>query len=67
MEISLRLKVLDCIGKIFDESKECRLEESFILKVDAELSFLSEPDNIVYTKWTRLLLNQKLQLASNSS
>jgi len=67
MEISLRLKVLDCIGKIFDESKECRLEESFILKVDAELTFFSEPANIVYTKWTRLLLNQKLQPASNSS
>ena len=42
MEKNIRLKVLDSIGRIYEESKECKLEESFFLKMDNELSFLSE-------------------------
>lgn len=42
MEKNIKLKVLDSIGKIFEESKECKLEESFFSKMDNELSFLSE-------------------------
>ena len=42
MEKNIKLKVLDSIGKIYEESKECKLEESFFLKMDNELSFLSE-------------------------
>lgn len=42
MEKNIKLKVLDSIGKIYEESKECKLEESFFSKMDNELSFLSE-------------------------
>ena len=42
MEKNIKLKVLDCIGKIFEKSKECKLEDSFFPKIDKELSFLSE-------------------------
>lgn len=42
MEKNIKLKVLDCIGKIYEESKQCKLEESFFSKMDNELSFLSE-------------------------
>jgi len=42
MEKSIKLKVLDSIGKIYEESKECKLEESFFSKMNNELSFLSE-------------------------
>ncbi len=42
MEKSIKLKVLNSIGKIYEESKECKLEESFFTKMDNELSFLSE-------------------------
>ena len=42
MEKNIKLKVLDCIGKIYEESKECKLEASFFSKMDNELSFLSD-------------------------
>ena len=42
MEKNIKLKVLDCIGKIYEKSKECKLEDSFFPKIDKELSFLSE-------------------------
>lgn len=42
MEKNIKLKVLDSIGKIYEESKECKLQESFFSKMDNELSFLSE-------------------------
>ncbi len=38
----INLKVLNSIGKIYEESKSCKLESSFFIKVDNELSFLSE-------------------------
>ena len=42
MENEIKLKVLNSIGKIYEDSKECELEESFFSKIDNELSFLSE-------------------------
>lgn len=42
MEQNIKLKVLDSIGKIYDKSKECKLQASFFKKTDAELSFLSD-------------------------
>lgn len=42
MEKNIKLKVLDSIGKIYEESKGCKLEESFFSKMDNELLFLSE-------------------------
>ena len=42
MENNIKLKVLDSIGKIYEESKECKLEEPFFSKMDNEISFLSE-------------------------
>ena len=42
MEKNIKLKVLDSIGKIYEESKECKLEDSFFTKIDTDLSFLSK-------------------------
>ncbi|MBI9037737.1 MAG: AAA family ATPase [Bacteroidales bacterium] len=42
MEKEIKLKVLTSIGKIFEESKGCKLEDSFFIKNDKDLSFLSE-------------------------
>ena len=39
---NIKQKVLNSIGKIYEESKECKLKESFFYKIDNELSFLSE-------------------------
>jgi len=38
----IKLKVLNSIGKIYEESKGCKLEDSFFIKIDNDLSFLSE-------------------------
>ena len=42
MEKNIKLKVLNSIGKIYEESEDCKLEKSFFIKKDKELSFLSE-------------------------
>lgn len=42
MEKNTKQKVLESIGKIYDEAKNCKLEESFFSKIDHEISFLSE-------------------------
>lgn len=42
MEKNVKTKILDCIEKVYEESKECKLEESFFSKMDNELSLLSE-------------------------
>ena len=39
---SMKLKMLRSIGKVYEEAKGCKLEESFFSKMDNELSFLSE-------------------------
>lgn len=41
MEKNIKLKVLNFIGKIYEESKDCKLANSFFIKTDNELSFLS--------------------------
>lgn len=42
MAKEIKLKVLDSIGKIYEESKDSKLEDSFFDKIDNELVFLSE-------------------------
>jgi AAA+ superfamily predicted ATPase len=37
-----KLKILDSIGKIYEKSKECKLEDSIFTKIDTELTLLSE-------------------------
>ncbi len=39
---NFKLKILDSIGKIYEESKRCKLEKAFFNKMNAELTFLSE-------------------------
>ncbi len=41
MEKSTKLKVLGSIGKIYEKSKKCKLEDSFFSNLDMELIFLS--------------------------
>jgi len=41
MEDNLKLKILNCIGKIYEESKDCKLEAGFFEKVDSDLAVLS--------------------------
>lgn len=41
MEKSMKSKVLDSIGKIYEESSDCKLEDAFFSNVDKELTFLS--------------------------
>jgi hypothetical protein len=38
---NIKLKILDGIGKVYEESKGCKLDDSFFTKMDTELSFLS--------------------------
>ncbi|WP_268222970.1 ATP-binding protein [Sinomicrobium oceani] len=42
MEKNTKLKILDSIGRIYDQSEKCKLEDAFFDKVDHELDFLSE-------------------------
>lgn len=42
MEKTTKLKVLDATGKIYEVSKRSKLEDSFFVKMDKELSFLAE-------------------------
>ena len=42
MDNKLKLKILNSIGKIYEESQDCKLENSFFKEIDSELSFLSE-------------------------
>lgn len=41
MDQSLKLKILASIGKIYEDSQDCKLEDSFFSKIDSELAFLS--------------------------
>ena len=41
METNSKLKILESIGKIYEESKNCKLESIFFEKTNSELSFLS--------------------------
>ncbi len=42
MEINIKQKVLRNVGKIYEESKDCKLEDSFFIKIDKELTDLTE-------------------------
>ena len=42
METTLKQKMLDSMGKIYEESKACKLEKSFFSKIDQELVLLAE-------------------------
>ena len=42
MEKEIKQKVLNSIGKIYEESKDCKLEDSFFIKIDKDLGVLSE-------------------------
>ena len=42
MENNIKVRILESIGKIYEKSSECKLEDSFFPKIDNELSFLSE-------------------------
>ena len=42
MRKNIKRKVLNSIGKIYEKSEGCKLEDSFFTKIDNELSFLSE-------------------------
>lgn len=42
MENNIKVRILESIGKIYEKSNECKLEDSFFPKIDNELSFLSE-------------------------
>ena len=55
MEQSLKLRLLKSIGKVFEQSDDCKLDSAFFEKVDAELKLLSE-----YLKVSR---NQSLIVA----
>ena len=41
MEESLKQKVLDSIGKVYEKSKDCHLENQFFINLEKELSFLA--------------------------
>lgn len=55
MEQSLKLRLLKSIGKVFEQSDDCKLDSAFFEKVDAELKLLSD-----YLKVSR---NQSLIVA----
>lgn len=42
MEQSLKLRILESIGKVYDQSKESKLDDAFFKKVDTELKHLSD-------------------------
>ena len=42
MEKNLKLRLLESIGKVYEQSKDCKLEPAFFEKVESELEFLSE-------------------------
>lgn len=48
MKENIKLRLLESIGKVYEESKNCKLDKAFFEKVDAELKHLSD-----YFKVTR--------------
>jgi SpoVK/Ycf46/Vps4 family AAA+-type ATPase len=42
MEKTIKLKILNSIGSIYDQAKDCKLDSSFFEKADVELKLLSE-------------------------
>ncbi|NCB67233.1 MAG: AAA family ATPase [Bacteroidia bacterium] len=50
MEQNIRIRLLESIGKIYEESKDCKLEPAFFEKVEKELSELSNYFGISHTQ-----------------
>ena len=50
MEQNIRIRLLESIGKIYEESKNCKLESAFFEKVEKELSELSNYFEISHTQ-----------------
>jgi SpoVK/Ycf46/Vps4 family AAA+-type ATPase len=48
MEQNIKVRLLDSIGKVYEQSKECKLDSAFFEKVEEELKYLSD-----YLKVTR--------------
>lgn len=42
MEQSIKIRLLECIGKVYEQSKDCKLEAAFFENVENELKVLSE-------------------------
>ena len=42
MEQNIRIRLLESIGKIYEESKECKLEPAFFETVENDLNVLSD-------------------------
>ncbi len=42
MEQTIKIRLLECIGKVYEQSKDCKLEAVFFEKVDIELKELSD-------------------------
>ncbi len=42
MEQNLKLRLLGSIGKVYEQSKDCKLDPSFFVEVDKELHFLTD-------------------------
>jgi len=42
MEQNIKFKLLESIGKVYEQSKDCKLDSAFFEKVDAELKHLSD-------------------------
>ena len=55
MEQNIKFRLLESIGKVYEQSKDCKLDSAFFEKVDAELKHLSD-----YFKVSR---NQSLIIA----
>jgi len=41
MEQTIKIKLLECIGKVYEQSKDCKLETAFFETVENELKLLS--------------------------
>ena len=55
MEQNIKVKLLESIGNVYEQSKNCKLESAFYEKVDAELKHLSD--------YFKVSLNQSLIVA----
>lgn len=50
MEQNIKARVLECIGKVYDQSKNCKLEPAFFEKAEKELTELSNYFGILFTQ-----------------
>jgi AAA+ superfamily predicted ATPase len=50
MEQTIKIRLLECIGKVYDQSKDCKLETVFFETVESELKVLSDYFGISLTQ-----------------